>query len=173
MLSKEISEALNDQVNAEFWSAYFYLSMYCHFSNKGLKGIAHWFKIQYEEERLHAEDLIEYIQARGNEVQLLPIAKVKSEWDSVMEAFNDTYTHECGVTKRINNLYALAEEQKDYATRQKLNWFIAEQVEEEDTVRDILDRLRLVGNDGTGLLQIDRELAGRGPATGPSTATEA
>lgn len=167
MLTIEVSEALNDQVNAEFWSAYLYLSMYCHFTQKGLKGIAHWFKVQYDEENLHAEDLIRYIHARGGEVVLRPIAEVKQSWDSAIEAFSDTLTHECAVTKRIYNLYALAEEKKDYATRQKLNWFVAEQVEEEDNVRDILDRLRLIGEDGVGLLQLDRELAARGKAQGP------
>ncbi len=86
---------------------------------------------------------------------------MKQTWDSLEETFSDTLTHEMGVTKRINDLYALAEEEKDYATRQMLNWYIAEQVEEEHNVQDILDNLKLVNGDGTGILQIDRELAAR------------
>ena len=161
MLQKKIEEALNEQINAEFWSAYLYLSMSLHFENEGRKGMANWFRIQFQEEQAHALALIEYVNARDGKVILKPIAEVPSSWDSPKAAFEATLEHEKKVTASINNLYAMAEEAKDFATRQKLNTFIAEQVEEEESVRQIIDDLTLIGNDGTGLLQIDRELGSR------------
>ena len=161
MLQKKIEDALNEQINAEFWSAYLYLSMSLHFENEGRTGMANWFRIQFQEEQAHALALIDYLNARDGKVVLKPIAEVPSTWASPKAAFEATLEHEKNVTAKINNLYAMAEELKDFATRQKLNTFIAEQVEEEESVRQIIDDLTLVGNDGTGLLQIDRELGSR------------
>lgn len=161
MIKPEIAKALNDQINAEFWSAYLYLSMACYFEGVGRKGIANWFKVQFKEEQAHAEIMMNYLHARGGKTTLQPIAGVKTEWTGASEAFADTLAHEMEVTKRIHALYALAESSHDYATRQMLNWFVAEQVEEEDNVQSILDNLDLVGEDGTGIYQIDRELATR------------
>lgn len=161
MLSKKLEEALNNQINAEMWSAYLYLSMSLHFENGGLKGFANWFKIQFQEEQAHALALMDYLNARDGKVILRPIEAVPSSWDSPKAAFEATLEHEKNVTAMINQLYAMAEEEKDFATRQKLNTFVAEQVEEEESVRQIIDDLSLVGTDGTGLLQIDRELASR------------
>lgn len=161
MLVERIEKALNEQVNAEMWSAYLYLSMSLHFEYEGRKGIANWFKIQFQEEQAHALALMDYLNARESKVILQPIAEVPTKWDSPLAAFEATLEHEKKVTSMIHNLYAMAEEEKDFATRQKLNTFIAEQVEEEETVRDIIDDLNLIGNDGTGLLQIDRELGSR------------
>ena len=161
MLTKQIEEALNNQVNAELWSAYLYLSMSLHFENEGRKGFANWFKIQFQEEQAHALALMDYLNARESKVLLKPIAEVPTHWDSPKAAFEATLEHEKKVTAMINNLYAMAEEAKDFATRQKLNTFVAEQVEEEETVRDIIDDLTLIGDDGTGLLQLDRELGAR------------
>ncbi len=161
MLLKKIEDALNEQVNAELWSAYLYLSMSLHFEHEGRPGIANWFRIQFQEEQAHALALMDYINARDGKVVLRPIANVPDSWNSVKDAFVDTLEHEQKVTALINSLYAMAEEEKDFATRQKLNTFVAEQVEEEDTVRQIIDDLSLIGNDGTGLYQIDRQLATR------------
>ena len=161
MLLKKIEDALNEQVNAEMWSAYLYLSMSLHFEHEGRTGVANWFRIQFQEEQAHALALMGYLNARDSKVVLKPIADVPSSWDSVKEAFIATLEHERKVTSLIHNLYAMAEEEKDFATRQKLNTFIAEQVEEEDNVRQIIDDLTLVGTDGTGLYQIDRQLVGR------------
>lgn len=158
-IEKKLAEAINDQINAEFWSAYLYLSMSVYFKEQGRSGIANWFKIQFQEEQAHAEIFINYLHDRNGEVRLCPIAEVKQTWDSVHEAFADTLAHEQEVTRRIHALYAMAEEEKDYATRQMLNWYIAEQVEEEANVQEIIDNLDLIGNDGVGILQIDRELA--------------
>ena len=161
MLEKKIEEALNKQVNAEFWSAYLYLSMSLHFEHEGRTGIANWFRIQFQEEQAHALALIDYLNARDAKVELKAIAEVPTSWESPKAAFEATLEHERNVTAMINNLYAMAEEAKDFATRQKLNTFVAEQVEEEESVRQIIDDLTLVGEDGTGLLQIDRELGTR------------
>lgn len=161
MLNKKIEAALNEQINAELWSGYLYLSMSLHFENEGRTGMANWFNIQFQEEQAHALALMKYVNARDGKVILKPIAEVPTTWASPLAAFEATLEHEKNVTKSINNLYALAEKEKDFATRQKLNTFVAEQVEEEESVRQIIDDLTLVGNDGTGLLQIDRELGSR------------
>lgn len=161
MLQKKLEDALNEQINAELWSAYLYLSMSMHFENESFKGIANWYKIQFQEEQAHALALMDYVNARDGKVILKAIAEVPTTWESPKAAFEATLEHEKNVTKLINDLYAMAEEVKDFATRQKLNTFVAEQVEEEENVRQIIDDLNLVGNDGTGLLQIDRELGAR------------
>lgn len=160
-INQKLADAINDQINAEFWSAFLYLSMACYWEQQGRTGVANWFKIQFKEEQAHAEIFIDYLHARGGTVHLQPIDKMKQSWESLEETFSDTLAHEQNVTHHINELYALAESEQDYATRQMLNWYIAEQVEEEHTVRDILDNLQLVKGDGTGILQIDRELAAR------------
>ena len=161
MLQKKFETALIEQINAELWSAYLYLSMSLYFENQGRNGFANWFKIQFQEEQAHALALMDYMNARDAKVILSPIAEVPTDWDSPLAVFQATLEHEKNVTARINNLYAMAEEAKDFATRQKLNTFIAEQVEEEESVRQIIDDLTLIGDDGTGLLQIDRELGSR------------
>lgn len=167
MISKKMVDALNEQINKEFWSGYFYLSMANHFEAEGRKGMANWFRIQFKEEFDHAQIFINYVNARGGKVVLAPIAEVPTSWESPLAAFAATLEHERVVTSCINGLYALAEEEKDFASRQQLNWFIAEQVEEEENVQDIIDNLTLVGEDGTGIYQIDSEL-GRRTYSAPS-----
>ncbi len=161
MISQTIEKGINAQINAEFWSAYLYLSMSCSFASKGYNGIANWFMIQHREELDHAYMLIDYLNRRDGVVALEPIANVPSQWATPREAYADTLAHEQKVTALINNLYAAAEAEHDYATRQKLNWYVAEQVEEEDTVHDILDTLNRIGDDATGLYQFDLEMAKR------------
>lgn len=161
MINKKIEDALNEQINAEMWSAYLYLSMSLHFEHEGRPGMANWYRVQFQEEQAHALALMDYLNARDGKVVLAPIAAVPETWESPKDAFLATLEHEQKVTALINNLYALAEEEKDFATRQKLNTFVAEQVEEEDNVRQIIDDLNLIGNDGTGLYQLDRELSAR------------
>lgn len=160
-IEAKVAEAINEQINAEFWSAYLYLAMSAYWEHKGRTGVAKWFYIQFKEEQVHAELLLRYLLDRDGEVKLAPIAKVKQDWGSLAETFNDTLAHEQTMTKNIYALYTLAEEEKDYATREMLNKLIVEQVEEEHIVSDIIDNLNLVGNDGTGILQIDRELGSR------------
>lgn len=165
MLSKKINDAINEQINWEFWSGYLYLAMANHFESAGRKGMANWFRIQFKEEFDHALIFINYLNARGGKVNLAPIAEVPQSWDSPLHAFSNTLEHEQCVTRRIHDLYALAEAEHDFATRQMLNWFVAEQVEEEETAQDIIDNLSLVGEDGTGIFQIDTELGQRAYTT--------
>ena len=161
MLNKKLKEALNAQINAEFWSAYLYLSMSSDMSDKGMAGVANWFAIQFKEEQDHAMKFFNYVISRGGKVTLKPIEKVDTEWKSPLAAFEQTLQHEEKVTSLINDLYALAEQEKDYATQSMLKWFIAEQVEEEENAKAIIDTLKLIGDNGYGLYQLDKELATR------------
>lgn len=161
MLSENLEKALNEQINAEFWSAYLYLSMACNFHAAGRPGIANWFQIQFQEEQAHAQIFINYVNSRGGRVQLKSIAEVPTKWECPLCAFKDTLAHEQKVTAMINNLYAMAEAEHDYATRDKLNWFVSEQVEEEETARELIDKFTLIGNDGMGQYMLDQELAAR------------
>lgn len=161
MINPKIQDALNEQINAEFWSAYLYLSMAMNFEAAGNAGIANWFRVQFKEEQAHAEIFINYLVSRGGRVVLKPIAEVPTEWKSPLDAFEHTLAHEQKVTGMINDLYALAESLHDYATRGKLDWFVSEQVEEEETAQTLIDRLKLTGEDGLALYMLDTELASR------------
>ena len=161
MLNNKVQDALNAQINAEFWSAYLYLSMALHFDAEGMPGVANWFKIQFQEEQAHATIFMNYVNQRGGRVELKAIDAVPTSWKSPLQAFKDTLEHEKQVTSLINNLYALAEAEKDYATRDRLNWFVSEQVEEEDNCRTLIDKFSLIGDNGMGLYMLDQELASR------------
>ncbi len=161
MLSPKIQDALNNQINAEFWSAYLYLSMGMHFENEGHAGLANWFRVQFKEEQAHAEIFMNYVISRGGRVVLKAIDAVPTTWESPLAAFEATYEHEQKVTSLINGIYALAEAENDYATRGKLDWFVNEQVEEEETAKGLIDRLKLIGDNGLALYMLDQELATR------------
>lgn len=171
MLNNKIQDALNEQINAEYWSAYLYLAMGMHFDTEGLSGVANWFKIQFQEEQAHATIFMNYINQRGYRVELKAIDAVPTSWASPLEAFKATLEHEQKVTALINNLYALAESEHDYATRDRLAWFVSEQVEEEDNARQLIDKFTLIGNDGMGLYMLDQELGSR-TYTAPSILSE-
>lgn len=161
MISNKIQDAINEQINAEFWSAYLYLSMAMHFEAEGRSGIANWFNIQFQEEQAHARIFINYLNQRGGRVTLKAIDAVPTTWESPLDAFKATLTHEQKVTALINNLYALAEAEHDYATRDRLTWFVGEQVEEEDNCRQLIDKFSLIGEDGMGQYMLDQELGTR------------
>ena len=161
MVSPKIQDAINAQINAEFWSAYLYLSMAMNFEADGKAGIANWFRIQFKEEQAHAEIFINYLISRGGRVELKAIDAVPTEWASPLAAFEATLEHEKKVTAMINDLYALAEAEHDYATRGKLDWFVSEQVEEEETALGLIDRLKLIGDNGLALYMLDQERAQR------------
>lgn len=160
-LHKKVEEVLNKQINAELWSAYFYLSMSTYFESEGFGGFANWMRIQYQEETSHAMKILDYVNERGGRVILEPIAEVQTSWNNVQEVFEATYEHECHVTELINNCVSVAMEEKDYATSNMLQWFVDEQVEEEANVSAILDELKLLGGAGHGLFMMNREMAGR------------
>lgn len=161
MISTKLQDAINAQINAEFWSAYLYLAMAMHFENEGYAGIANWFRIQFKEEQAHAEIFMNYVVSRGGRVVLKAIDAVPTEWKCPLCVFEDTLAHERKVTALINDLYALAEAEHDYATRGMLDWFVNEQVEEEETAKNMIDRLKLIGDNGFGLYMMDQELGAR------------
>ena len=161
MLSKEVEKALNEQINAELWSAYLYLSMSMYFAAEGSNGIANWFAVQFKEEQDHAKILYNFVVARGGRVVLAPIDAVPAEWNSLLEVFEETLKHEQKVTSLINNLYAIALDEKDFATQSMLKWFIDEQVEEEETAQGIIDNLKMIADNGYGQYMLDKELAAR------------
>jgi len=158
MLSIKIEKELNDQINAEYWSAYFYLSMAAYFENKNLPGFANWMKVQYQEEISHVLKFFDYVNERGGRVLLKPIDAVKTEWKDEIEVFEDTLKHEQQVTGLINNLVNIALEEKDHATHNMLQWYVSEQVEEESNVDEILQQLKMLEGNKHGLLMLDREL---------------
>lgn len=161
MLSKKMQSALNAQINAELWSAYLYLSMSMDAADKGLKGVANWFAVQFREEQDHAQILINNMQSRGARVELAPIAAVETAWASPLAMYEDTLKHEKEVTAMINDLCAIAEAENDRASSNMLIWFIDEQVEEEQSAADIIAELKMVGDDKLGLYMIDKDMAAR------------
>jgi ferritin len=161
MLNKRIEEELNKQINAEFWSAYLYLSMSAYFEDKNLPGFANWMKTQYQEESTHAMKIFDYVNERGGIVLLQPIEKVKAEWQDAIEVFEDTLKHEQHVTGLINNLVNVAIEEKDHATNNMLQWFVSEQVEEEAAADEILQQLKMLQGKREGIFMLDRELKQR------------
>lgn len=138
MLSKNLHEAVNAQINAELWSAYLYLSMSLDAEAKGLKGVANWFYIQYREEQDHARIFMNFLNSRDAKVELQPIAEVPTVWNSALDMFKDTLAHEQKVTALIQNLAAIAHDDADFASQNSLVWFINEQVEEEETAREMI-----------------------------------
>ncbi|MCP4581066.1 MAG: ferritin [candidate division Zixibacteria bacterium] len=161
MISKKMEGALNGQIQEEFYSAYLYLSMSAWFETKNLKGFANWMKIQNLEEQMHAIKIFDYINERGGNVQLQNINKPQNEWNSPLEAFEAAYKHEQHISGCFNDLVHLAMEEKDRASQIFLDWFVNEQVEEEATADEIVQQLRIIGDNGHGLLMIDRELGAR------------
>ena len=161
MMSRNLYKAINDQINAELWSAYLYLSMSMDCEAKGYKGIANWFYVQFQEEQAHARIFMNYLNSRGEKVVLLPIAEVKTEWDAVLDMFKDTFNHEQKVTSMINNIAAIAEQDRDYATVNRIAWFIDEQVEEEESAREMISTFEAVEGNKYGMYMLDKELAAR------------
>lgn len=158
---KSVEEILNKQINAEFWSAYLYLSMSSYLAQKGLTGFANWMRVQYQEEVSHALKIFDYVIARGGNVRLEPIAAVETDWKGIKEIFDSTYEHECKVTDMIHNCYETALKERDHATANMLQWFIDEQAEEEESALEIIDKLKMVGDNGAALYMMDKELGAR------------
>jgi ferritin len=161
MLKEKMQEALNKQINEELYSAYLYLSMSAYFDNTGLKGFANWMMVQYKEETDHAMKIYNYLLSQGATIKLLPIQQPPHEWESPLHAFQETLKHEQHITQCINDLVDLAEELKDRATYNFLQWYIDEQVEEEENDREIIDKLELIGDSKNGLFMLDKDLAQR------------
>lgn len=161
MLEKKMEKAINDQINAELYSAYLYLSMAAYFESTNLKGFSSWMRVQTMEEQAHAKKFYDFVNERGGRVILSAIEAPPAEWESPLAAFENVLEHEQLVTGRINDLVNLAQELKDHASNSFLQWYVDEQVEEEATASEIIQSLKLTQNDSSGLFMIDRELGQR------------
>ncbi|HPI91615.1 MAG TPA: ferritin [Deltaproteobacteria bacterium] len=161
MISKKMEAALNRQINAELYSAYLYLSMNSYFNSINLPGFANWMRIQALEEMTHADKFYKYVTDRGGRVVLDAIERPPAGWNSPLGVFEQVYKHEQKVTSLIHALVDLAIKEKDHATNAMLQWFVNEQVEEESNADTLVQQLRLIGDNGYGILMLDRELARR------------
>ena len=161
MLSKQMESALNDQINAEMYSAYLYLAMSAYFQSAKLSGFANWMQIQAQEEMVHAMKFYDYINERGGRVTLQSIEAPPKDWDSPLDVFDATLQHEQKVTSLINSLVDIAMEERDHATNIFLQWFVSEQVEEEDTANEILQKIKLMADAPGGMFMLDNEMGQR------------
>ncbi len=171
MLKKRVEEALNEQINAELYSAYLYLAMNAYFESRTLPGFANWMRVQAMEELTHAMKIYDFLNERNGRVLLTALDAPKSDWKDIIEVFEDTYAHEQKVTGMINALVNLAGEEKDHATVTFLDWFVTEQVEEEANATRLLDEVKMIDGQGSALFLLDRELQQR-VFTPPASAAE-
>ncbi|MCX7879840.1 MAG: ferritin [Ignavibacteria bacterium] len=161
MIKEIIQNEFNAQLVREMYSSNLYLSMSAYFDSIFLKGFAHWFRIQAQEELAHAMKFFDHILERGGRVKIGAISAPPSSWNSPLEAMEDALRHEQLVTAHINELTRLSIQENDYAANVFLQWFITEQVEEEAIVGDVVERLKIIGDWKAGLLMIDSELGKR------------
>ena len=160
-MKKKVQQAFNEQVQAELYSAYMYLAMSLDMEAKNFKGMAHWLKAQYEEEREHAFKLMGFMQDCGEKPELLAIEAPAADYGTPLELFKKVLEHEKYVTSRIHDMYEVALAEKDYAAQSHLKWFIDEQVEEEASASEIVEKLQMVGDNVGGLFIIDGQLGAR------------
>ncbi len=161
MISTQMAEALNKHLNMELYSAQLYLSMSSYANYIGLKGAANWFMVQYQEEMVHFMKFYGYVNSQGEHVHLGPVQAPPSEFASFLDLFEKTLAHEQIITRCINDLMDIAVQEKDHASQIFLHWFVTEQIEEEENDREIIAKLKLVGDNGQGLLMLDNELGTR------------
>ena len=160
-VKNDVEVAINSQIQAEFQSAYLYLAMSARFNEMGLSGFAHWLRMQWEEETVHAMKFYDFLLSRDGTISLGALDKPEISFETPLEAFEQVLHHEQYITGRIHDLYDLATKSRDYPLQSLLNWFVDEQVEEEDSVRAVIDTLRLIGDSGSNLFLLDRELGAR------------
>ena len=172
MITQRIQDVMNEQIKHETFSAYLYFSMAAYFHSKSLNGMAQWMKAQAQEEFAHALRFFNHINDRGGRIEFQALEKPQADWDSPIAAFKAALQHEVFITGKINDLAKLADDENDRAAGIMLQWFVTEQVEEEDTVSTVIDMLELIGDFGHGLLMADRELGARiaGPILPPEDA---
>ena len=163
MMSGKMQEAINKQINAELYSGYLYLSMAAQFDSMSFPGFAHWMRSQAQEELFHAMKFFDYVCERGGVATLQAIEGPPTEWESPLAMFEAAYEHEQKVTGMINDLVDLAIEEKDHASNNFLQWYVAEQVEEEASADEVVQKLKLAGSEGGGLFMLDREMGQRAP----------
>jgi ferritin len=171
MLSNKMYTALNKHMNTELYSAYLYLNMSAAAGVMGLKGTANWFNVQYQEEMVHFMKFYNYLNSQGEQATVAQMNAPASRFDSFLNMFEETLKHEQYITSCINDLTELAVQEKDHASQIFLQWFITEQIEEEENDREIIGKLKMIGDNGYGQLMLDGELATRvftPPATTPA-----
>lgn len=161
MIKPKVESALNDQMKKEFYSSYLYLAMAAHFYSLNFKGFAHWMNIQAQEEYGHAMRIFKHLTERGGKVILAQIDMPPSKWESPKKVFDDAYQHEQKVTQSISELLELAKAEKDHPAEIFLQWFVSEQVEEEASAQEIVQKLQLIGSEGGALFIMDSELGKR------------
>lgn len=173
MIDKKINDVFNQQINEEIFSSYLYLSMAAYFDSLSLSGFSHWFKMQAQEEMFHAMKFYHHIIERDGIVELKALKEPDKKWESPQKAYEAALKHEQHISACINSLMDQALDEKDYAARNLLNWFVDEQVEEEASVTEIIEKLKLTGDRGEMLYMIDKELSARPAGINPyTTATE-
>jgi ferritin len=161
MIGKKLNDAINAQIKNELESYYIYMSMSAYFHSKALDGMGHWMRVQAHEEMAHAMKFFNHVIDRGGKVVLKDLKQLKTAWKTPLEAFQDAYKHEQFISGKINELTAIARQEKEYASEPLLAWFADEQIEEEANAGKIAEQLDMVGSDKSGLLMLDRELASR------------
>lgn len=169
MLGKAVQDAMNEQIRNELYSAYQYLSMAAYCESANLPGFAHWMRTQAREEVEHAVKFYDFILDRNGRVMLLAIDQPHVEFGSALEVFEEALEHERRVTTMINDLYELAVKENDYASQTFLQWFVAEQVEEEKNAGDVVETLKMIGDKSEALFLLDRELGRRGNEEQPGS----
>lgn len=160
-MKESIQKEINQQINKEFYSSYLYLSMAAYFETTSLKGFANWMQIQAQEELAHAMKFYTFAQSRGGNIRLKTIEEPPTQWSTPQAVFEKAYEHEKSISQSIDQLVDLAIQEKDHATNSFLQWFVNEQVEEEESVSEVVNKLKLIGDSGNGLFIIDQELAKR------------
>ena len=168
MLKPNVLEGLNDQITKELYSAYVYFSMSAWLETQGLRGFAHWMRMQAQEELMHVMKLYTYIIDKSGRIEFKTIQSPKNTWESPLKAVEDAYKHECDVSESINKLVSLSTKEEDHSTRVFLQWFVSEQVEEEANADALVQKLKLIEGFPAGLFMIDNELATRTIAPAPS-----
>jgi ferritin len=171
MISKKMSDRINEQINREMFSAYLYLAMAAKMTEAGYKGVGNWFTIQFHEEMYHAMKFYGYLQDQGAAVELKAIAKPEIKETTIKELFQRSLEHEKGVTKSIHEILTEAVGEKDYATEILAQWYVTEQVEEEKNASEILQTIDLLGNSAQGLFLLNVEL-GKRSLSAPSDFTK-
>lgn len=161
MLTEKMQDAINQQIAHEFYASHLYLAMSAYFEANNLPGFAHWMRIQSDEEREHALKFFDFVNDRNGRVVLQAIDQPAIDFASPLDVMQRALEHERRVSAAIHQLYALAAQENDYPAQTLLHWFITEQVEEEKNASDVIEQLKLVGNEGLGLYMLDRQLAGR------------
>lgn len=161
MLKESVLNKLNNQLNGELYSAYLYYAMTAYFESINLKGFSNWMRIQAQEELAHTHRIFAYINNKGERAKFEAVPEPPQDWSSPLECMEDTYKHECDISERINECVSLALKENDHSTNTMMQWFVAEQVEEESTVDDIVQKLKLIADNPSGLYMLDNEMGQR------------